>query len=345
MSHPLFHPLSPDSAFRGLARAVLQVALTGSRHIVAGLVTIVAGILAVAAGLLRVALGIPAALITAVARFAVAASKSLVETLVRLSTALSRLSRALAPEIIRVSAAPSQTAVPGTDLLPAKTSGRAAQGDEGSRTESAPSEPSYPGGAPSGLDIAQPNAAKRGKRGKKRSKMRRVPPERTVPAAAPPATTGEPTPPTATTDSSPKRLAPGWGWWAVGGICTIAVAWGFCTVQGFTLATSLFLCGPLLIGCVWMMPACLRPYNDARRHLRQDVVASTVLALSMTQLSSTDSVIEQIVFNDSVSATLLGFLVLYPWLGLIKALLSLNHEYWQRRRGDTDPYGTGTPAE
>ncbi|RJF43928.1 hypothetical protein D4740_02995 [Actinomyces sp. 2119] len=92
------------------------------------------------------------------------------------------------------------------------------------------------------------------------------------------------------------------------------------------------------------MPGCLRPYHDARRHLRQDVVASTVLALSMTQLSSTDSVIEQIVFNNSVSAILLGFLVLYPWLGLIKALLSLNHEYWQRRRGDTDPGSTGTPA-
>ncbi|RJF43929.1 hypothetical protein D4740_03000 [Actinomyces sp. 2119] len=107
------HPLSPDSAFRGLARAVLQVALTGSRHIVAGLVTIVAGILAVAAGLLRVALGIPAALITAVARFAVAAS---------------------------------------------------------------------------------------------------------------------------------KRLAPGWGWWAVGGICTIAVACGLWSVHELIPAASLFLC-------------------------------------------------------------------------------------------------------
>lgn len=124
----------------------------------------------------------------------------------------------------------------------------------------------------------------------------------------------------------------------------IALTCGFCTVHGFTLAASLFLCGPLLIGCVWMMPACLRPYHDARRHLREDVVASTLLALSMTQLGSTDSLIEQIVFNDSVSAILLGFWVHYPWLGLIKALLSLNHEYWQRRRGDTDPYGTGSPT-
>ncbi|WP_127843034.1 hypothetical protein [Actinomyces wuliandei] len=337
----MLHPPSPAPVYQHLVRTALQVALAGTKHIVSGLLTTVAGLLTVVAGLLLVALGIPAALITAVARFAMAASTRLVESLVRLSTDLSRLSQALEPATSRVSTPPSQTAVPGADLLPGTTSGRTAQGDEGSRTEPAPSEPSCPGGAPFGLDIAQPNATKRGK---KRSTMRRVPPERNA-ATASPAAAAAPTPPTATTDSSPRRLAPGWRWWAAGGLLTIAVACGLWSVHELTLAASLFLFGPLLIGCVWMMPACLRPYHDARRHLREDVAASTLLALSMTQLGSTDSIIEQIVFNDSVSAILFGLLVHYPWLGLIKALLSLNHEYWQRRRGDTDPGSTGTPAK
>lgn len=84
-----------------------------------------------------------------------------------------------------------------------------------------------------------------------------------------------------------------------------------------------------LIG-TWFRPAWSldRKVNaDARKHVRDNVIAGVVLlaGLIVPAMMLGNEVIEELI--DKMSTTFLGLFVVYPWLGLVRAVLAT---HWTR---------------
>ncbi|AYD90616.1 hypothetical protein D5R93_12505 [Actinomyces lilanjuaniae] len=136
------------------------------------------------------------------------------------------------------------------------------------------------------------------------------------------------------TRGADRSLAPDWGWWALACGVIVTIAAGIRVRTGSPL-TEIVLYGiPPALGCAWMMPACLRPYDDARRHLRENIAAPWLLVVILVP-SNADDQVRQIVASSPVRTTLAALLAVYTWLGVCQAILSVHHDYRERRLTQT----------
>lgn len=127
-----------------------------------------------------------------------------------------------------------------------------------------------------------------------------------------------------------RSLAPDWGWWALACGVIVMIAAGIRVRTGSPLTEIVVYGVPPALGCAWMMPACLRSYDDARRHLRENIAAPWLLIVILVP-SNADDQVRQIVASSPVRTTLAALLAVYTWLGVCQAILSVHHDYRERR--------------
>ena len=107
--------------------------------------------------------------------------------------------------------------------------------------------------------------------------------------------------------------------------------------------TSYFL--PPIIGCAWqLLENRGAPKNRVSLDLiDNDIIAPTIILYCLTLLHAVptiNGIISELI--DKTNETLLGLFVLFPWLGLVRALLAVQQYPWTKPVAKT--HGTSSPA-